>query len=234
VSRALQCFYSKELAEFGESGEISPRKFLSLLRLSAGPRRTDIWGGKNIWNLSIRCLIYLVYSTLGYMSRSEMQARNASYTTVDIENLSGRCQRTLKNHFLDGCRQIACYRLAWKSHDATWISHKLSMRSCRILSAPSTITDWLKKVDRGDDITRCASGNGKLPDDRIDAPITSSLEQCQFHSLGTLCSVIKRPRTTIWRHLGSAGFVPGSLHLLPHELSPSQKAGRVGMVIELQ
>jgi hypothetical protein len=50
----------------------------------------------------------------------------------------------------------------------------------------------------------------------------------------SLCFTIKHPRTTVWRHLHSAGFVMHNVRLAPHESSPSQKAERVGMAIELQ
>jgi hypothetical protein len=49
-----------------------------------------------------------------------------------------------------------------KGHDATRIDQKLS--------------DWFRKPEPGDDITRRASGSGRLPDDRIDTRITSALE----------------------------------------------------------
>jgi hypothetical protein len=86
------------------------------------------------------------------------------------------------------------------------------------------ITGGLRKLKRGDDITRCASGSGRLPDDRIDTLITSPLGQCPFHSVRTLGSAIKDPCTTVWQPLNSAGFVVYNLHLVSHELSPSQKA----------
>jgi hypothetical protein len=121
-----------------------------------------------------------------------------------------------------------------KGHDTIRINQKLSMRLSHTLLAYSTITDWLRKRERGDDITRHAPGSGRLPDDHINTLITSALEQSPFHSLRTLRSSIKHPRIPVWRHLHSAGFVVRNLPLGPHELSFSQKAERVGMVIELQ
>jgi hypothetical protein len=71
----------------------------------------DIWGGKGIWKLSTRCSIDLADSTLGHVSRSGIQARNASYITVDIENLSGRFQPNLQ------CRDNgAIYSAVMKHH----------------------------------------------------------------------------------------------------------------------
>jgi hypothetical protein len=141
---------------------------------------------------------------------------------------------TVKNQFSDGGLQSACQLLTRKGHDVTRISQKLSTGVGHTLLAHSTITDWLRKLERGDDITRRASGSGGLPDDCIDTLITSPLDQCPFHSVRALCSAIKHPHTTVWRHLHSAGFVVRNLRLVPHKLSPFQKGERVGMAIELQ
>jgi hypothetical protein len=48
------------------------------------------------------------------------------------------------------------------------------------LLAYSTITDWLIKLERGDDIIRRASSSGRPPDDRIDALITALLNIVRF------------------------------------------------------
>jgi hypothetical protein len=101
------------------------------------------------------------------------------------------------------------------------------------LPAYSTTTDWPRKLEGGDDITQRASGSRRLLDDCIDALITSALEQCPLHSVRKLCSAIKHPGTIVWQYLYSTGFVH-NLRLVPHELSPSQKAERVEMALELQ
>jgi hypothetical protein len=92
-----------------------------------------------------------------------------------------------------------------------------------MLTAYSTITDWLRKVERGDDITRQASGSSQLPDDCIDALITSAPEQYLLHSVSILCSTFKDSCTTVLRHRHSAGLIVRNLRLVPHEFSPSQK-----------
>jgi hypothetical protein len=120
-----------------------------------------------------------------------------------------------------------------KGHDCTRIYQKLPTRLGHTPPVESTITDWLRKLKPGDDITRRAPGSGRLPDDPVDVLITPALEQRLFHSVRTFCSVIKHPRTTMGRHLHFAGFVVHNLCLVPHELSPSQKAERVGMAIKL-
>jgi hypothetical protein len=108
---------------------------------------------------------------------------------------------------------VICWRA--KGHDATRIYQKLSTRLGHTLLTYSMITDWLRKLERGNDITPRASCRGRLLDGRIDALITSALEPCPFHSVRTLCSAIKHPRTTVWRHLHAAGFVVRNLRLVP-------------------
>jgi hypothetical protein len=66
-----------------------------------------------------------------------------------------------------------------------------------MLPADSTIADWLRKLEQGDDINQCASGDGRSPDDHINALITSDLEEYPFHSVRTARSAIKHPRTTV-------------------------------------
>jgi hypothetical protein len=63
-----------------------------------------------------------------------------------------------------------------KGHDATRIYQKLSMRLGHTLPAYSTIMNWLREPEQDDDITRCAQGSSRLPDNRIDTLIMSALE----------------------------------------------------------
>jgi hypothetical protein len=141
---------------------------------------------------------------------------------------------TVKNQFPDRDRQNARYQFIQKSHYATRIHQKLSTRLGHTLPAYSTITDWLRKLERGDYITQRAFGSGRLPGDRLDALIMSAFEQCPFHSVRTLYSALKHLHTIVWRHLDSPGLVVRNLRLVPCELSPSQGVERVGMAIELQ
>jgi hypothetical protein len=59
-----------------------------------------------------------------------------------------------------------------KGHNATRVHQKVSMHLGHTLPADSMITDWLRKLERPNGITRRASGSGRLLDDRIGALIT--------------------------------------------------------------
>jgi hypothetical protein len=107
-----------------------------------------------------------------------------------------------------------------RANDIARIHQKLSTRLGRTLPVYSTIIDWLRTLGRSHDITRRASGSGRLPDDRLDARIMSALEQCPFHSVRTLCSSTRDPGTANLRHLNSTGFIGHNLRLVPHGLSP--------------
>jgi histone-lysine N-methyltransferase SETMAR len=121
-----------------------------------------------------------------------------------------------------------------KGHGALRIYQKLSARVGGRFPSYSTITHWLRRLRRNEDITRRASGSGRLAFDEIDSLIADALDEAPFHSVRSLASSIKYPHTTVWRHLRTAGYIVRNLHLVPHTLSPAQKAQRVTMAIELQ
>jgi hypothetical protein len=121
-----------------------------------------------------------------------------------------------------------------KGDDATRICRKLSTGLGHMLLTYSTITNWLRKPEQGDDITRPASGSHRLPNDHIDALITSILEQCPFHSVRACYCAIQRQHAIVWQYLHSARFVVRNLRPVSHQFSPSKKAERIGMAIELQ
>jgi hypothetical protein len=121
-----------------------------------------------------------------------------------------------------------------KWFDSVAIHQKLAARVGYACRAYSTVTDWIRKLRRGDDITQRASGSGRLPDDRIDVSITTALSHAPFHSVHSLSSAIKCPWSTVWRHLHCAGHVVRNLHFVPHTLSSAQKASRVEYAIELK
>jgi hypothetical protein len=79
-----------------------------------------------------------------------------------------------------------------------------------------------------------ASGNGRLADDHVDARIAISLEEASFHSVHFLAFATTCPRSTICRHLHTAGFVLHNAYLVPHNLSLAQKAKSVTTTIELK
>jgi predicted transcriptional regulator len=61
-----------------------------------------------------------------------------------------------------------------KGHDARTIHRKLSARAGRIGPGYSTVTNWIRRLVRNEDITRRAFGSGRLPDTRIDALIADA------------------------------------------------------------
>jgi hypothetical protein len=73
-----------------------------------------------------------------------------------------------------------------------------------------------------------------LPDNRIDVRIMNALEQALFHSVRSLCSAIKYPCTSVWRHLHSTGHVIRNLHLVPQSPSSAQKVRTVRTMIEFE
>jgi hypothetical protein len=96
------------------------------------------------------------------------------------------------------------------------------------------VTNWLRRLQRGEDITVRASGSGPVADLEIEFLFPKEFDEFPFHSVRSLSAVLARPRTTVWRHLHSAGYVPRNLQLVPHALSPSQKVERVQQSIELK
>jgi hypothetical protein len=86
----------------------------------------------------------------------------------------------------------------------------------------------------GEDILGLALGSGRRPVEEIDVVIALALEEEPFHSVRSLATVIKSPPARVWRHLRAAGYVLRHLRLVPHTLSISHKATRIGMAIELK
>ena len=48
-----------------------------------------------------------------------------------------------------------------------------------------------------------------------------------FHSIRSLSTALKIPKSTIFDHLHKMGFIVEHLRFVPHTLSPSQKVQRV-------
>jgi hypothetical protein len=121
-----------------------------------------------------------------------------------------------------------------KGYPADMMHQKLLARTKEAASAYSTITNWIRALERGDDILRRAPGSGRRPVEEIGVLIALALEEEPFHSVRSLATAIKSPPATVWRHLRAAGYVLRHLRLVLHTLSASQKATRVGMGIELK
>jgi hypothetical protein len=109
-----------------------------------------------------------------------------------------------------------------KKYSAKTMYQKLQARSVLTFPACSSITDWIRAFDQGEDISMRASGSGRSPDDRIDDDIAEELEISPFHSVHSLASAIKHLRETVRCHLHSMYFVVKHLRLVPHALRSDQ------------
>jgi transposase len=98
----------------------------------------------------------------------------------------------------------------------------------------STITDWIRRLHRGEDITRRASSSGRLLDEQINILITGVLEEAPLHSVRSLSSAIKYPRSTVWRYLHAADYTVHHLHHVPRMLTAAQKTERAETARELK
>jgi histone-lysine N-methyltransferase SETMAR len=121
-----------------------------------------------------------------------------------------------------------------KGESAMKMHQKLLARNQATCPAYSTVTNWIRSLERGDDIFERASGSGRRPNEELIGLIFAVLEQEPFHSVRSLATAVKSPPTTVWRSLHSSGFVLRNLRLVPHALSPSEKASRVDMAIQLK
>ena len=97
----------------------------------------------------------------------------------------------------------------------------------------STITDWIRKIKLGDDILTRKIGSGPSGDSTIDVQICFQLEQFPFHSIRTLSSTLKIPKSTIHDHLLKMGFVVKHLRFVPHTLNSIQKLNLVNLSKQL-
>ena len=91
----------------------------------------------------------------------------------------------------------------------------------------STITDWCRKLLLGQNILVRKTGSGLSTDNFIDPLICDQLEQMPFHSVRTLSTTLKIPKSTIHDHLRKMGFVVKHLRFVPHTLSYEQKLQRI-------
>jgi hypothetical protein len=130
------------------------------------------------------------------------QQRIKRYAMIFFKFSRGRSDRPLKINFqMEDAKVLVIY---WheQGHDAIRIYQKLSTHLAHRLPAYSTAKDWLRGLERGDDITRRASGTGRLPNDCVDALIISILEQCPFHSL----RIVFRHQASTHKSLATSAF----------------------------
>jgi hypothetical protein len=121
-----------------------------------------------------------------------------------------------------------------KGYYAQIIYQKLQTRPLVTCATYFSITNWIRALDRGEDISVRAFGSVRLPDDRIDEAIAQELDISPFHSMRSLASAIKRPPPIVWCHLHSMGFGIKHLRLVPHSLSEVQKQKRVEYSIKFK
>ena len=91
----------------------------------------------------------------------------------------------------------------------------------------SSITNWIRKIKRGENILVRKIGSGPLSDETIDLKIYSALNEFPFHSLRSLSTCLKIPKSTIHDHLKKMGFIVKHLRYVPHILNSDQKMNRV-------
>ena len=97
----------------------------------------------------------------------------------------------------------------------------------------STITDWIRKIKRGESILVRKTGSGPSSDEIIDQKIYAELNCYPFHSLRTLSTCLKIPKSTIYDHLKKMGFTVKHLKFVPHVLNSEQKLNRVRLAKQL-
>lgn len=114
-----------------------------------------------------------------------------------------------------------------KNKNATDIHRKLCKYFPYEKISYSTITDWIRKINRGEDIFERKTGSGRISDLQIDQRILNALNEMPFHSIRTLSNQLKIPKTTVFNHMRSMGFIIKHLRFVPHTLNDSQKVQRV-------
>jgi hypothetical protein len=121
-----------------------------------------------------------------------------------------------------------------KKNTMPWRYTRGCPRTCQTCPGYSTIINWLRWLERGEDITQWASRSGPSVDNQIDSRTVIVLEETPFHSVRSIGSAIKCPRSTVWRHLHNTGSIVHNLHLVPHKLSLAQKPESRTTSIELK
>jgi hypothetical protein len=87
-----------------------------------------------------------------------------------------------------------------KDYDANAIHRKLVTHFGDDALGYSTVTKWLRRLACGDDILEPAERKGKESDGLVDFKIVIALTAFPFHSVRTLTSSLKIPRSTIYDH----------------------------------
>jgi transposase len=93
----------------------------------------------------------------------------------------------------------------------------------------STVTKWLRRLVCGDDILEPVERKGKESNGLVDFKILIALTAFPFHSVRTLASLRKIPRSTIYDHVQRGNFPVQHLRWVPHTLDDSTKQARLEM-----
>jgi hypothetical protein len=82
-------------------------------------------------------------------------------------------------------------------HDAFKRCQKLSAGPGRAYPFYPSITDWIRRLHKGEDLTRRPSSSGRLLDEQVNILIAAAFKEAPFHSVRSLASVIKYPGRTV-------------------------------------
>jgi hypothetical protein len=116
-----------------------------------------------------------------------------------------------------------------KDSDANAIYRKLVTDFGDGTPGYSTVTKSLRRLVCGDGILEPVKRKGKELDGLVDFKILATLTAFPFHSVQTLASSLKIPRSTIYDHLQRGNFPVKHLRRIPHTLDECTKWTRVEM-----
>jgi hypothetical protein len=123
-----------------------------------------------------------------------------------------------------------------KGDNARTIHEKLVARFDENQPAYSSVTNWLRRLQLGEDIFEVGLHPGKPSDGFVDFEMLTELTAFHFHSMRTLAHTLKLPRSMIWDHLNKRPFVVKHFRWIPHRLEDEAKRVRVtnecGFLIE--
>jgi hypothetical protein len=116
-----------------------------------------------------------------------------------------------------------------KGHNASAIWDKFRAQFRDEAPAYSSVMNWLRRLGFGEAIREPGGHSGKPSDAVVNLQILTELTEFPFHSVRTLASALKSPRSTVWDHLQKGPFVVKHLRWAPHTLDAAGKRIRVTM-----
>jgi hypothetical protein len=144
---------------------------------------------------NFRLIIRSINRVAGYDVRGPSKYRGKK-TAKGLQNVTSKLRKVGKSvkgfqkRPRNGIKIIMVFRVI--------IVRLRSVQKAHSFKTPSysSITNSVMALDRREDISIRAVGNGHLPDSTIDLAITEGLDISLFHSVRSLASTIKRlPRT---------------------------------------